>query len=1190
MSGSADATADAMRLPSDSGEFQEPAPQAGLKSATFIGLLLTQLLGATNDSITRWLVIGIGKENFTAEQASQMLVAGSVCFILPYLLLAAPAGYLADRFSKRDVIIWCKVAEIALMVLTVVAVYLNWNWLLFASVALMGAQSALFGPAKLGSIPEMLHQNAISAANGLIGFVTVFAIVIGTAIGGWLATAHVHQRFGSYNWLVELAVLVGIAVAGWFTSLWITFLRAAQPEMPFPWDFIKRTWSDVKILSSDRALLLVALGSMFFWSLGTLSQLNIDQLVYEHGGSDQVQVVPGLVALVIGMALGSLLAGMWSNEHVELGILPLAAGGLVLFTFLLYPLDGNFIISGAGGVEWSMTPSYMLACFYFAMLGISSGLFVVPITAFLQHRSRPEVRGAVLAASNFLMFSGMLFVTLGYLALRTTRFTDGKPLFDAQQIFLICSLLTLPVVVYIVYLIPQSTTKFVAWLLAHTVYRIKLVDRDNLPIEGGALLVANHVTWADGILLISSSTRRIRLMIKSDLLNAPWKRRMARMMGVIEVPSSPSAARKAIQQARQALSNGEMVALFAEGQVTRSGQLQSFTRGLLSLVRGTGAPVIPVYLDELWGSMFSYRGGRLFGRWPSQWPHRVSFWFGRPIKNPTSVAQVREAVQQLGAQAAVSRHARSTNVIRTMIRTCRKARFRWKISDTTNDGITGGQLLMRTIILQRLLVREVLSADDQHIGVLIPPSAGGAMVNAALTLSRRVAVNLNYSATEDVMNACIRQAGIRHILLTRQVAERLPVDVSKLEAKLIYLDDLREKLTFGDKVLGALNAYLTPAWLLDSMYGLTKIQPDDVLTVIFTSGSTGEPKGVMLTYRNVASNVDAIDQVIQLRPGDTMLGILPFFHSFGYTVTLWGPLSLDIHATYHFSPLDAKAIGKLAEKHKATILLSTPTFLRSFTKRCTPEQFATLDVVVVGAEKLPSSLSDAFEERFGVRPVEGYGTTELAPLVSVNIPPSRSHHEEVDAKEGTVGRPVPGVAAKVIHPETFEDLPGGATGMLLITGPNVMKGYMNQPQKTAEVLRDGWYVTGDIARIDADGFIQITGRESRFSKIGGEMVPHIGVEEAIEKCVGIEDDDESPRVVVTAVPDARKGERLIVVHRTLEKDPATICSELKQAGMSNLWIPSTDSFMLVDEIPVLGSGKLDLKGIANLAQEKYTAE
>ncbi|QDU57992.1 acyl-[ACP]--phospholipid O-acyltransferase [Aeoliella mucimassa] len=1169
--------------PGEQGEpHPQPAPQAGLKSATFLGLLFTQLFGATNDSITRWLVIGIGKEKFVND--SQMLVAGSVCFILPYLILAAPAGYLADRFSKRDVIIWCKIAEVVLMILTVLAVYLDWGWLLFTSVALMGAQSALFGPAKLGSIPEMLHQGSISAANGIMGFVTVLAIVFGTAIGGWLATEHVRGVFGSYDWMVEAGILVGFALIGWWTSLWITFLRPAQPQMPFPWDFPRRTLADVRILASDRALLLVALGGMFFWSLGTLSQLTIDQLVSEQGGSEQIETVPGLVSLVIGMALGSLLAGLWSNDHVELGMLPLGAGGMVLFTFLLFTNSGDYF--HGTGAEAHMTYSYALACVYFAMLGLSSGFFMVPLAAYLQHRSPADVRGAILAASNFLMFAGMLVVTLGFLALRTELFTD-EPLFNAREIFLMCSIVTLPVLVYIVYLIPQTTTKFIAWLLAHTVYRIHMENRDVLPNEGGALLVANHVTWVDGLLVLCSSSRPVRLMIKSDLLNTRWKERLAKLMGVIEVPTNPHAARPAIRQARRAIKNGELVCLFAEGQVTRSGQLQSFTRGLLSLVRGINAPVIPVYLDELWGSMFSYRGGKLFGRWPSRWPHRVTCWFGQPITHPNSVGQVREAVQQLGAKAAVSRHARSTNVVRTMLRTCRKARFRWKIADSTGDSLTGSQFLMRSFILRRLLVREVLASDEKNIGLLLPPSNGAAITNAALALAGRVAVNLNYSVSEEVMNACIRQAGIRQILTSRRVAEKLPLDLKKLNAKIVYLEELREKLTLGDKVLGGLHGYATPCMLLDLFYGLNRIDPDDLLTIVFTSGSTGDPKGVMLTYRNIAANVDSVDQVIQLNPNDTMLGILPFFHSFGYTITLWGPLALDIHAAYHFNPLDAKMIGKLAARHKATILLSTPTFLRTFSRRCTPDEFATLDVVVAGAEKLPMAVSDAFEERFGVRPVEGYGTTELAPLVSVNVPPSRSHHEQVDSKEGSVGRPVPGVAAKVIHPENGDDLPQGAAGMLLITGANVMKGYLNLPEKTSEVVRNGWYVTGDIARIDADGFIHITGRESRFSKIGGEMVPHIGVEEAIEQVIGIDDDDESPLVVVTAVPDEKKGERLIVVHRELNKTPDEICAALKQAGLPNIWIPSVDSFMLVDGIPVLGSGKLDLKALALLAQERY---
>jgi acyl-[acyl-carrier-protein]-phospholipid O-acyltransferase/long-chain-fatty-acid--[acyl-carrier-protein] ligase len=453
----------------------------------------------------------------------------------------------------------------------------------------------------------------------------------------------------------------------------------------------------------------------------------------------------------------------------------------------------------------------------------------------------------------------------------------------------------------------------------------------------------------------------------------------------------------------------------------------------------------------------------------------------------------------------------------------------------------------------------------------------------ALALDKRVAVNLNYTVTSDVMNECIKTAGIKRVLTSRQVLSKLNLE---LDAEIIELENFKEKVTLGDKIAGALGAFVTPAWLLAMQLGLGSIKLEDEATVIFTSGSTGTPKGVMLTYANVASNVEAIEQVVHLTSKDVIVGILPFFHSFGYTVTMWTPMTLDIKSIYHYSPLDAKRIGMLCKKHKATVLLSTPTFLRSFLKRCTVEQFKTLDVVVAGAEKLPVSLCDAFEEKFGIRPVEGYGCTELSPLVSVNVPHSRSSSKhQKDRCEGSVGRPIPNVAAKTVDPETYVDLPVGEPGMLLIKGPNVMKGYMKLPEKTAQVIRDGWYVTGDLARIDDDGFIHITGRESRFSKIGGEMVPHIKIEEILTDLIG-GDEEEGLKAAVTAVPDQKKGERLIVLHTAIDRTVDELRAGLSEAGLPNIYIPSSDSFIEISEMPVLGTGKLDLKGLKQTALDK----
>ncbi|MEX0643468.1 MAG: acyl-[ACP]--phospholipid O-acyltransferase [Pirellulales bacterium] len=1163
----------------------EPSPEDGgvvqrdrLLSLTFISLLLTQFLGATNDNILRWLVIGLSKEYVKSSQikldVSTVLAFGSACFLLPYLLLAAPAGYLADRFSKRSVIVVCKVAEIVIMMIAGLAISIGNVYMMFFVVALIGSQAALFGPAKLGSIPEMLKPNKISSANGLLGLATVVAVALGTIIGNWLSTEEVTGKLGQERWWIAALVIVGVATAGWITSLTIMRLKAAAPERTFPWDMATQTVRDLQVLGSDRALLRVALGIMFFWSLGLLVQLNIDQFAFHQGATEQSQVSALLAALIVGVGIGSVLAGVWSGGKVELGILPLGAGGLVICSFLLFMVEGTLVDPSA-----DYTWRYAVACAFLVLLGISSGLFDVPLAAFMQDRSPPEHRGSILAASNFLTFGGMLIASGGYWVLSAEQALGLNP----RSIFLLGGLATIPVLVYIVFLIPQATIKFLAWLITHSAYRVYTYRRENIPEQGGAILVPNHISWLDGLLLLTTSSRTVRILIDRDLMTNWWTRGLGKIMGVIPVKSTPKAARQAIDEARAALAAGELVCVFPERGISRSGQLQSFQPGVLEIQRGTGAPIIPVYLDELWGTIFSFRGGKFLWKWPSGWPRRVSIWFGKPLADPKDIFEVRQAVQDLGADAVSGRRQRTVALPRAMIRICRKAMFRWKVADSTGVELTGGELLARTLVLRRLLRRKVLKPNAEHVGLLLPPSVATVAANVAVSMCGRITANLNYTASQDVLNACIRQAGIRQVITSHKMMEKLKVE---LDAELIYLEDVAKRVTRGDKLAGALGAYVVPAFLLDRILGLHRVWGDDVATVIFTSGSTGMPKGVMLTHHNIATNVESIDQVVHPRSTDTLLGIVPFFHSLGSTVTLWGSMLLDIRAAYHFSPLETRVVAKLAKKHGASILLATPTFLRGYLRRCEREELESLEIVVVGAEKLPPALCDAFDQKFGVRPVEGYGTTELSPLVSVNVPPSRSQSLEVDCKEGSVGRPVPGVSVKVVDPETQRPLALGTPGMLLVKGPNVMKGYLNQPDETAKVIRDGWYTTGDIAFVDTDGFIFITGRLSRFSKIGGEMVPHLKIEEAIQQVLGGEEDGEL-KAVVTSVPDERKGERIVVVHTKLDITPEEICRKIAEMGLPNLWIPSTDSFLEVDTIPVLGSGKTDLKAVADLAKERF---
>jgi acyl-[acyl-carrier-protein]-phospholipid O-acyltransferase/long-chain-fatty-acid--[acyl-carrier-protein] ligase len=320
-----------------------------------------------------------------------------------------------------------------------------------------------------------------------------------------------------------------------------------------------------------------------------------------------------------------------------------------------------------------------------------------------------------------------------------------------------------------------------------------------------------------------------------------------------------------------------------------------------------------------------------------------------------------------------------------------------------------------------------------------------------------------------------------------------------------------------------LAASLLPARALAKFAGgQRRATLDDVATIIFSSGSTGDPKGVVLTHYNIASNVEQLNQVFMLHAHDRILGILPFFHSFGFTGTLCLPTATGIGVVFHPNPLDSRVIGALVNKYSVTMLLATPTFLKAYTRRCAPEDFGSLRFVMAGAEKLPDRISQAFEDHFGIRPHEGYGCTECSPAVTVNTTDFRAaSFRQVGAKRGSIGHPLPGIAVKIVDPDTLEPVAPNEPGLLLVRGPNVMRGYLNKPEKTADVLRDGWYNTGDIARMDEEGFLRITDRLSRFSKIGGEMVPHIKVEDLLQELAG----STEQTFVVTAVPDEKKGER-----------------------------------------------------------------
>ncbi|CAN5209034.1 hypothetical protein BH10PLA2_BH10PLA2_32960 [soil metagenome] len=734
--------------------------------------------------------------------------------------------------------------------------------------------------------------------------------------------------------------------------------------------------------------------------------------------------------------------------------------------------------------------------------------------------------------------------------------------------------------------IPDKLARWLCWLPAHLFYRIQVVGSENIPRTGGVLFVCNHVSYIDALLVFMAQRRLIRFIIWAPFTRAPVLRQLLKLSRVIPIDGTagPRGVLQSLKAASEALNNGEAVCIFAEGGITRTGFLLPFHRGMEQILKKSQVPVIPVCLDHVWGSIFSFQGGKFFTKWPQLLPYPVTIAFGKPLPPTTQAVDVRQAIQRLSAECALQRSEGRRPVHAQFVRISSKHPRRLCFVDSQSKRkISYGEAQVGARLLAKKL--RVILGEEEMIGVWLPPSVGGAFANIALALLGKVSVNLNYTSSTEVVRSSLRQCKVRHILTARAFLSRVPIDPGE-GVTLVYVEDVFKTIRPAEKYVAMLSVWTLPAWVMERyVLGLHRHKTDDLVTVIFSSGSTGDPKGVMLTHRNLGSNAESMVQAIDPGPRDCLFGILPLFHSFGYTVTLWVPLQVGASALYYPDPRQAKEIGELCKQHKATIFLSTPTLLRFCLKRCEKDDFASLRLLMLGAEKLPPSLATEFKEKFGVLPLEGYGCTELSPAAVINVPDwEHNGVKQVGNKLGTIGQPMPGIAAKIVCPETGAELPPGKEGMLLIYGGNVMKGYLNKPEATALVIRNGWYVTGDIARYDADGFITITDRLSRFSKIAGEMVPHQKIEDELHVLVGTSD----RMFTVTALPDERRGERLVVLHTKLAEDLSvdSLWRRLNGCGLPNLWVPAQRDFYEIPEMPILGTGKVDLKRVKQLAVER----
>ncbi len=718
--------------------------------------------------------------------------------------------------------------------------------------------------------------------------------------------------------------------------------------------------------------------------------------------------------------------------------------------------------------------------------------------------------------------------------------------------------------------------RFFGMPLMRLIYRVTPVGLERLP-PGGFLLLPNHISFIDALILLVACPRPIRFIIDQEYYENRFLHPVLRAVGCI--PITARRAKDAMRLAAEKIREGEIVCLFPEGQLSRSGTLLRLRRGYEVIARQAEGPVVPVWLDQLWGSIFSYQGRRFFTKWPQHFPYPATVEFGQPLApDDADIATVREELLKLGENCYSRRPALRGHLGRAAVHGLARHPFRTAVIDGLDHSeLSRGKLLGAAAALSRHLRKNF---PDERIGIVLPASKGGVVANLAVVLAGKVPVGLNFTSGRAALERAQEIAGLNVAISANAFVQRLadfpwPNDVVQLDE---LLPTLKPKI-----FLWWMAAIILPGALLVRLLGLPREGDHAEAVLLFTSGSSGDPKGVVLSHRNLIGNVSQFRVMLDATHEDLLLASLPFFHSFGCTVTLWFPLIEGVRIVTYPNPLETAKCAELIERHRATIVLAAPTFLRGYLRKAERDQLASVRLTITGAEKLPRSLADAFAERFGKPVFEGYGLTETSPVVSVNLPEPEPKHPgdlvQPSQRPGSVGKMAPGIAAEIRDPESGENLSLHETGMLWLRGPNIFEGYLHDPARTAEVLHDGWLKTGDLGRFDEDGFLYIEGRLSRFSKIGGEMVPHETVEQKILLALNLGNESERS-IVVTSIVDPQKGEALVLLS-TIEIDQAGLRAQLHEGGVPNLWIPKI--ILRVEQIPVLATGKLDLRRCSEVA-------
>ena len=744
---------------------------------------------------------------------------------------------------------------------------------------------------------------------------------------------------------------------------------------------------------------------------------------------------------------------------------------------------------------------------------------------------------------------------------------------------------------------PKNMLKISARFIRLILLRLRVIGEENLPCSGPVLLVSNHVSLLDLLMIQAVVKQKVRFMVRAEIVNFIPTRFLFKYLGVLCVPDArhPKQMKAFFEQIKARLRDGETICFFPEGSISGSGNLMRFRSGVEPfLPDDVQVTVIPMRLGMLHGRLTGIHNNRLHLRPLNNWPIDFSIAIGEPINTNLTPFQLRQTISELGAIAERLPQPGERPLHTSFIYRAKLKPFSTSFYDAaTHTGINNFKMLVLVHVLSKK-IRAVDKGIDGYTGVLLPnmPVSAGVML-AVMSADRTPAV-INFSAGISVALESAARAGVKTIFTSRKFLAKLKWDEGLENLKkdptvkfeipeMVCLEDLVPTITKADKLKAILlNIILPSRSLVRTIAPLSCFNMHHQAVLVFSSGSTGRPKAVMLTQRNINCNIQAFLRVVDWTSSDRVAGNLPMFHSFGFTVCFALPASHGMPVAYSANPLDAEVIVHSIRDYKITILASTPTFLQMYMKKAQPDDFKSLRLCITGAEKLRTELADRYRKLTGRDIIEGFGCTELSPIVAVNLNNSIYTLGTKADHPGSIGCALPGIHVRIVDPETGEEVEPGHEGKMQVRAGSVMKGYLNEPELTAAAILNNYYDTGDIAKMDIDGYIYITGRASRFSKIGGEMVPHEGVEDAI---TGVRPPADKREIAVTDRTDRQKGERLTVFYTADDFDVPAVIAALKAKGLPNIWIPKADDFFKTESLPMLGSGKLDLKKLKEMSKE-----